>query len=118
VGEQNVWAGVAMLIKAMDGSQFGLTLLALILPPVFIVIALFLLREEIRRREAADQGRFLDVVQMYKNNVLLVEKADKTADGLQTVIHLSTAAITKLVEKINNNHFCPVVRERSNPGGE
>lgn len=106
-----------MLIKAMDGSQFGLLLLAMVAPPVLIVIALFLLREEIRRREIADAKRFEEVVLMYKNNVLLVEKSDKTADGLQTVIHLSTQAITKLIEKINNNHFCPIVRERSNPNG-
>lgn len=116
--EQNVWAGVALLIKAMDGSQFGLLLLAMVVPPALIIIALFLLREEIRRREIADAKRFEEVVQMYKNNVLLVEKSDKTADGLQTVIHLSTQAITKLIEKINNNHFCPIVRERSKPSGE
>jgi len=115
---ENAWAGVAMVIKAMDGSQFGLLLLAMVLPPALIIIALFLLREEIRRREIADAKRFEEVVQMYKNNVLLVEKSDKTADGLQTVIHLSTQAITKLIEKINNNHFCPIVRERSKPSGE
>lgn len=113
--EQSAWAGVALLIKALDGSQFGLLLLAMVLPPVLIVIALFLLREEIRRRETADKARFEEVVKMYENNVLLVKSSEKTADGLQTVIHLSTQAITRMIEKIDNNHYCPILRERRHP---
>ncbi len=67
---------------------------------------------------ADSEKRFESVVRMYEDNVLLVKNYDKTADGLQGVIHLSTQAMTKLVEKINNNHFCPIVRERSAPSGE
>lgn len=116
--EQNVWAGVAMLIKAMDGSQFGLLLLAMVVPPLLILIALFLLREEIHRRESSDKKRFEEVVRMYENNVLLVKSSEKTADGLQTVIHLSTQAITRMIEKIDNNHYCPILRERRHPNGD
>ncbi|GAB6191139.1 hypothetical protein [Desulfocastanea catecholica] len=113
----NIWAGMAMVIKSMDGSEFGYLLVALMMPPILIFVALFLLREEIRRREAADRERFEAMAQMYKNNVVVAEQSQKTADGLQTVIHLSTSTLTRLVEKINNNHFCPIVRERSNSDG-
>ena len=116
--DQNVWAGIAMIIKAMDGSQFGMLLLALVVPPVLIIIALFLLREEIRRREIADKERFEEVVRMYEHNVLLVKSSEKTAEGLQNVIYLSTQAITRMMEKADNNHFCPVIRERRNAHGD
>jgi len=104
-----------MLIKAMNGSQFGLLLLVMTLPQILMTIGLFLLREEIRRRESSDKKRFEEVVSMYENNVLLVKSSEKTADGLQTVIHLSTQAITRMIEKIDNNHYCPILRERRHP---
>ena len=114
---ENVWTGLALVIKAMDGSAFGFLLLALLTPPILTIVALFMLREEIKRKEVADLKSFDAMAQFYKDNVILVQNYEKTADGLQTVIHLSTSTLTRLVEKVNNNHFCPIVRERSNADG-
>lgn len=48
----------------------------------------------------------------YENNVDLVKHYEKLADELSGVIHLNTKAMTQLVEKIQNNMFCPTIRER------
>jgi len=59
------------------------------------------------------EKRFQAVSQMYENNVLLVKGYERLALDLTNIIHLNTQTNTKLVEKINNNHYCPVVRENS-----
>ena len=48
----------------------------------------------------------------YENNVDLVKHYEKLADDLSSVIHLNTRAMTELVEKIRNNMFCPIIREK------
>jgi len=52
------------------------------------------------------------VSNFYEKNVRLVERYEKLSDELTEIIHLNTQAQTKLVEKIENNMFCPVVREK------
>ena len=61
--------------------------------------------------------RFEVVVKNYENNVLLVENYQKLANDLAGIIHLNTQMMTKLVEKIENNQFCPVVKEKSTNHG-
>jgi len=58
--------------------------------------------------------RFEIVVRNYENNILLVESYQKLANDLAGIIHLNTQMMTKLVEKIENNQFCPVVKEKRN----
>ncbi|MBU1565569.1 MAG: hypothetical protein KJ630_08065 [Proteobacteria bacterium] len=55
--------------------------------------------------------RFEAVVKNYDNNVLLVEAYQKLAGELAGIIHMSTQVMTKLVEKIENNLFCPIVKD-------
>jgi len=60
---------------------------------------------------ASQEKRFEAVVKNYENNVILVESYQKLAGELAGIIHLSTQVMTKLVEKIDNNLFCPINRE-------
>ena len=60
---------------------------------------------------AQQEKRFETVVKNYDNNVLLVEGYQRLSDELAGIIHMSTQVLTKLVEKVDNNRFCPVVRE-------
>ena len=60
---------------------------------------------------ASQEKRFEAVVKNYENNVILVESYQKLAGELAGIIHLSTQVMTKLVEKIDNNLFCPITRE-------
>lgn len=115
-------AGILKVAEAGDISILLIILLVFFSGGPALVVWLVMrsnqrLRESIEKQQQESEKRFDAVVQMYEDNVLLVKNYDKTADGLETVIHLSTKAITQLVEKINNNHFCPIVRERSNPHG-
>ena len=60
---------------------------------------------------AQQEKRFEAVVKNYESNVLLVESYQKLANELATIIHMSTQVMTKLVEKIDNNMFCPMIKE-------
>lgn len=55
------------------------------------------------------------VVEMYKANVRLVEKYERMADDLSSVVHLNTQVMTRLTEQIGHNMYCPLVREKG-PG--
>jgi hypothetical protein len=116
--EKGVSDALIQFFKALSGSDLGLILIAIMIPPLLLVWALFRLREEIKQQAYADIERFNGVAQMYKDNVLLVKNYEKVADGLQTVIHLSTKAMTLLVEKIDNNHYCPEMRKRRSSDGK
>jgi hypothetical protein len=75
-------------------------------------------KEEMARTEkqlmaiiAQQEKRFEAVVKNYENNVLLVESYQRLANELAGIIHMSTQVMTKLVEKIDNNMFCPMIKE-------
>lgn len=59
----------------------------------------------------AHERRFEAVVRMYEDNVLLVKGYERMAGELTNVILLNTQVNTKLVERIDNNLFCPIVKE-------
>lgn len=61
---------------------------------------------------AQQERRFEIVVKNYENNVVLVESYQKLAGELAGIIHMSTQVLTKLVEKIDNNLYCPMVKEK------
>ncbi len=60
---------------------------------------------------AQQEKRFEAVVKNYENNVILVENYQRLANELAGIIHMSTQVMTKLVEKIDNNMFCPMIKE-------
>ena len=80
------------------------------------------IREEDRRRYEELLARYkadVDAVaEMYRNNVTLVEEtqriarqASKLAEELAEIVHLNTQVQTRLVEKIDSNMYCPMVRK-------
>ena len=88
---------------------------------VFIIWIVDLLRaNRLEKKRDKEQALLLDayredvraVTQFYKDNVLLVENYQKLANDLAGIIHLNTQVQTQLVEKIKNNMFCPIVREK------
>lgn len=60
---------------------------------------------------AQQEKRFEVVVKNYESNVILVEAYQKLANELAGIIHMSTQVMTKLVEKIDNNMFCPMIKD-------
>lgn len=129
-------ASVLSLLKIVGGWPIGLIILAMIiavfLTPWWVIVVIS--RGQDRRASAHDlrtvelvneikgvftealneqKERFDAMAQMYQDNVLLVKGYEKLACDLANIIHLNTQTNTKLVEKINNNHYCPVVRQKS-----
>jgi hypothetical protein len=129
-------ASLLSLLKVIGGWPIGMIALALIVSIVIVPWAVIVsISRGLERRaathdlrtvelvneikdvftEAIDeqQKRFDAMAQMYQDNVLLVKGYEKLASDLANIIHLNTQTNTKLVEKINNNHYCPVVRQKS-----
>jgi hypothetical protein len=61
--------------------------------------------------------RHQEVVQMYENNVRLVEKYQEIAGDLKDVIVMNTQAFTRLEDAIEKNQFCPAVRLKKDATG-
>lgn len=69
--------------------------------------------------ERQDQ-RFEEVVKMYQSNVALVQAYESVVknyhditDNLQELVMITTQTQEKLVGKIENNRFCPLVRQKT-----
>lgn len=81
-------------------------------------------RQKQREQDKKDLQKVLDqykddmrrVSHFYETNVELVKNYEKLAGELTTIVQLNTQVQTQLVEKIKNNMFCPIVRERTPEG--
>lgn len=69
------------------------------------------IKEQFTAVMAASEKRFEAVVRMYEDNVLLVKGYERLAGELANIIHLNTQMQTRLVEKIESNMHCPIVRD-------
>ncbi|MBL4901094.1 hypothetical protein JYT85_01360 [Desulfocapsa sp. AH-315-G09] len=105
---------LATLLSSLSGWDFGVVALLIIVGPVGMVLLITKtnkdLRDEIKSQADADNRRFEAVVRMYENNAVLAENYLKLANELMMVIHLNTEAMTKLVARIDNQHFVALER--------
>ena len=69
-------------------------------------------RELTIKQSEGQKERFEAVVRMYENNVEMVRDYNRLADDLTGVITLTTRTLEALVQKVDNNMFCPAVREK------
>lgn len=68
-------------------------------------------RDHVNALVTAQEKRFESVVRMYENNVQVVKDYHGLASDLTSIITLSTRTMEALVQKIDNNQFCPVARK-------
>ncbi len=86
-------------------------------------------RQRIEERDRVDNvlsmyKRDVDQVSaMYRDNVSLVKETQhlaqrvaQLAEELSSIVHLNTQVQTRLVERIDNNMFCPLVRAKGPQG--
>ncbi len=59
--------------------------------------------------------RFETVVQMYKDNVHLVEEVSDLAGGYRELITWTVTTVSEAKESAEKNQFCPIVRKNTNP---
>lgn len=57
------------------------------------------------------EKRHTAAIQMYENNVELVKNYEKVAEGLQSILVLSTQAMTQVKDRIDANLYCPIMRK-------
>lgn len=74
-------------------------------------------REEVAKILAKYNDDLKQVTRFYEDNVILVKGYERLANDLANIIHLNTQVQTKLVEKIDNNMFCPMARAKGINGG-
>ncbi len=134
---------IAQIVKTIGAWPVGLVILVAVIGPwVFAAIGArnqdrrietvaqlyrdSTTKNEERMRKVLEHYRedVASIKQLYENNVGLVKDYDRAlkenqalASELAGIIHLNTQVQTRLIEKINNNMFCPVVREKG-PGGK
>jgi hypothetical protein len=75
----------------------------------------FFLWWDSRKQDAKWQSRFTSVEEMYKNNVKLVEAYEKMAGGYQDIVIFNTQKITGVIDRVDNNLFCPIVKDKTKP---
>ncbi len=103
---------VATIVSTLGTLPIGTLIVLAVMGPWFAAIVLVLV-----------QGRRFDaVVQMYKDNVALVEEAqaqnhrfEKLAKDQHGTIVYNTEIMTEVRDKADNNLFCPWNRRGINP---
>jgi hypothetical protein len=92
---------MAALLKQM-GTWPILTVL------IFVVIGPWIGMFIVSRLQEKRHGA---VVQMYKDNVKLVENYETVAKGLQDILILSTQTMSQVKTSVDNNLYCPLMRK-------
>lgn len=103
----SVIALFVQLISGVKGWPIGIIIFAIVIGPW---MAAFLLVHFQARR-------FETVVKMYENNVTLVKDYAKLAEDLHDVVIMNTQTMTRLVDCIKTNQYCPAVRLEKRAGG-
>ncbi len=125
MSELSTATALVTLAQSLTGWEWWGALCAVIIGPwlacVYMAMRLTAtinaLKDQLHDNRAADQERFNSVAQFYKDNVLLVEGYQRISENQSDTIERNTVAITRLVDRIDSNHFCPAVRKRGTPDG-
>ena len=95
------------IISSVSGWPLGMIIFIIVIGPW---IAAFLL-------VYFQYRRFEKVVIMYENNVKLVKDYAELAEDLHDVVIMNTQTMTRLVDNIKTNQYCPAVRLEKKAGG-
>jgi hypothetical protein len=99
-------SSLVALVKMLSAWPVVSIILLMVIGPWVMAMMLFY----------STRKRFEAVVDMYESNVRLVEKYEKIATDLNTVVMVNTETFSKLTEAIEHNQFCPIVREKGGTG--
>lgn len=61
--------------------------------------------------------RFERVVRMYEDNITLVKDYNSLANDLHDVVIMNTQAMTRLIDSIKTNQYCPEIRLKKEARG-
>ena len=100
-------ASFVNIISRMSGWPLGAIVFFAVLGPWLAAFFLVYLQGK----------RFERVVKMYEDNVILVEDYSKLATDLHDVVIMNTQAMTRLLESIRTNQYCPAIRLEKKANG-
>ncbi len=110
------------LILDKIGTWPPMTLVAVVVIGPWVGLYLFSRSDDNRMQKVFERQdkRFEEVVQMYENNVELVKSYENVTksyseitDNMQELVILTTQTLQKLVDRIDSNLFCPIVRKET-----
>ncbi len=106
-----ILSGIIGILDKLGTWPMGLLIFFSILGPW--ILCFLLSRSSEKRQEALNQEqekRYQAVQKMYENNVELVKTCNRLAEEHQELVIMNTQALTKLIEKIDQNQSCPYQR--------
>jgi hypothetical protein len=112
-------AAIAGFLRAVGTLPFGVIIVIIVIGPwIGMAVASFCINRNLdkvlkKNQEDASifEKRFEAVVRMYENNVEMVRDYNKLAGDLTSIITLSTRTLEGMVQKIENNQWCPLARK-------
>lgn len=106
-GDLSAIATFVQIIGSIKAWPIGLVIFCLFLGPW--IAAFFLVYLQGRRFER--------VVRMYEDNITLVKNYNSLANDLHDVVVMNTQAMTRMIDSIATNQYCPAIRlEKSAKG--
>ena len=113
------WKAWGVLVAITMGPWVCLvTVVAILIDRIYSKLAdqISLLTTRVAETDANIKERFDRTVRNYEDNVVLVQGYEQLSETLAQTIKRNTEAITRLNDRIDNNHFCPAsrIKERSN----
>jgi len=99
-GELSTIASFIKILSSVSGWPFGMIVFFIVIGPWIASFLLVYLQSR----------RFEKVVAMYENNVKLVKDYSKLAVDLHDVVIMNTQIMTRLVDSIKTNQYCPAIR--------
>lgn len=130
VQELSTAAALVTVVKALGGWGTGGVLFVVICCPLLAAgyvarilaksinsqtAAITALQSQVARSEKESEKRSLIFTNRYDNNIEFVKNYEKLAGNLTDLVHVNVQAMTRMVEKITSNQWCPIVRRKGDP---
>ena len=103
-GDLSAIAAFVQILTGVSAWPIGLILFCIIIGPW---IAAFWF---VYMKDRYSGQRFERVVRMYEDNVTLVKDYARLANDLHDVVIMNTQAMTRLIDSIKTNQYCPAIR--------
>ena len=106
-GDLSAIASFVQILTGISAWPIGLVIFCIILGPWISAFFLVYLQGK----------RFERVVRMYEDNITLVKDYNSLANDLHDVVIMNTQAMTRLIDSIKTNQYCPEIRLRKESRG-
>jgi len=130
VQELSTAAALVTVVKALGGWGTSGVLFVIVWCPLFAAgymtriisrsinsqtAAITALQRQVANSEKESEKRALIFTNRYDNNIEFVKNYEKLAGNLTDLVHVNVQAMTRMVEKITANQWCPIVRRKGDP---